>query len=337
MMKGLEPTLIKYNLEGEVIQKVNLPEVLDSVEWLYADEKGDYFAALLKTDILQIICLRANGMERIVVPIEKADAYKYSSVLKLTSLIAHHPSGGYWLLDPKQGALLSEKGEPLWTIPNNSGHFIQFTRQNYFEDGMIWQCGSNGLTSIKFTKKHFKVLFDKEEKSFRQIMRVNHHLFFSTEGAIYQQRNGITAKFLEKSSLSSIKESDTTAWFGRFKELWSLNVNTKKIEDYPVYQNEIWSLWLDTEQKLWFSEIGLHCFNTSTKQLEAVSYQGFEEILKSTVYYFHPISEQTAWLCTTTGLYELDTHNKKNSKTLLVRRKGGILLACGRPSAFVSR
>jgi signal transduction histidine kinase/DNA-binding response OmpR family regulator len=326
VMKGLEPTLLKYDFAGKLIQKVTLPDMQDEVKWLHTTPEGDYFAALTRTFELQIISPRTDGIVRIAVPLQTADAKAYFSRQKVTTHLTHNPLGGYWLLDPKQGVLLSEQGKPLWSIPNFSNYFTSFGAQNYFEDGIIWQCGNKGLTCIKLSKKHFKVLFETEEEGFRNIMRVGNRLFFSTRNRLYQKQNTETSVFLERSSLSGVAETDSTAWFGRFKELWSIHLHTKKIEQYDVDENELWSVWLDAERKLWFSENGAHCFNTRTKQIEAVSHQGFEELQKSTVYYFYPISKTRAWLCTTTGLYELDTRRKKILKRYWSGGKGEFYL-----------
>lgn len=305
-----QPVLVKRNPSGKVLQQIPLADATLPIKWFYDDAEGrSYFTFFSK--VSQGSCL---------VRIDKQGQRETRSVFGTfdqnylpPEIIAHAPAArGYWAVHRSRAVLFDENGAIRWELPADDYGFVGQGRLNYFEDDAVWQGSANGLYRIQYQPNRFRSLFeDHEARSFRGITRVGTRLFFIAHDRVYEKDADRTGVFLQAYALSNLAVSDSILWLGGSKRLLRVRVPDGDVKEYPIEENEIWSIWEDADNNLWYSETGVYFFDTVTGTSKAISDNGYDDLSKGPVYFFHPVSEDEVWLLTSTGLYVLDPRRQK--------------------------
>lgn len=302
--------LVRRDHSGKVLRQFPLAGASPPIKWLYNDEQGrSYFALYSLADESSCLMRTDPQGRQETLSVLGRPGKNYLP----PEIITHAPAArGIWAVHNTRAVLFDEEGGIRWELPPADHGYINQGRLNYFEANAIWQCGANGLHRIQYQPKRFKWLFeDQEARSFRGMARVGARLFFNAHDRVYEKEGDRTGIFLRAYSLASLAESDSLLWLAGPKRLLRINVPDGRVQEYPIVQNEIWSIWEDADKNLWYSENGVYFFDTATGTSKPLSCEGSDNLFRGSVYHFHPVSKDTVWLLSSTGLYVLDTRRQK--------------------------
>jgi signal transduction histidine kinase/DNA-binding response OmpR family regulator/ligand-binding sensor domain-containing protein len=296
--------LIKRDVKGQILQSISLNTVKGKLFWLHTDaQQYHYFAFKTKEGNTRVLSISTQGKQQIVLNLARTKDFFHPEVMAY-----HAAMDSYWCWSELGSALIDKRGQILWESTYDNLDF-DLGRQNYFEAGTIWQWTSKGFVQIQLNLKRFKTLLKDETKPIgvRGILGLGDKIWINAAPKVYQYQQDTVTVLMKTAALATACDSDHSFWLGGQKQLIRIDTITKAVEIFKTEQNEVWSIWKAPDQRLWLSEVGLHCFDPKTKETSRfIPPQGFEEINKATIYHFYPISAHRVWLLSTTGLYELD-------------------------------
>lgn len=279
--------------------------------WLKTDAAGNSFFSYISDNFspTHILKIAPDGTKKVVHQFIPNTGKNYFSV---TTLQYATVRGQYWAVNEKRAVLFAENWEELAQATNPENRFINQSRQNYFDADGLWQCSSNGLFRFSFKKNYFQTLFGEEELlSFRAIRRLGESLLFNSERGLREiDGEGRQKASPETRGLAATVTQNGEFWTGNFLNLYRIDRNGTRRE-YKMPFHEIWGIWADRRGNVWFSETGVKIFNPKNSSLRTIDYNGFEELAAATVYYFYEFSDKKIWLCSTSGLYEIDVPQEK--------------------------
>ena len=203
--------------------------------------------------------------------------------------------------------IIKTNGELLFlTKLENAQRFSRVI--GFDEKNMIYWVGDGkGFYQIELNKNHFKNhLANQNLFSFRDIIKHENQLIFSSySGTFFYNKQDKTYSTLNRNSVSSLIDNNNNLWIGANPDFLKYNFNTKEKEIYPVPNSrEIWSMYLDHQDRIWYSWSGLKSFDINTQEIKSVNYNEFTELETVPIYFIYKKEDGNFFLCSTIGLYE---------------------------------
>lgn len=173
------------------------------------------------------------------------------------------------------------------------------------DNQMIWLTSDRGFYQIEIKKNLFKQFL--KNQSFRGITKIDNDVYFNSALGVYKASESLSSfDTILDSGLSTLKDSENNLWVCTPLYLTKLNPKTKETKKYEFQKKEVWSLFEDKNGWIWYSHVGLNAFAPKAEQIHTVQYNEFEALKTSTVYHFSQKKDGNIWLCTTSGLYEMN-------------------------------
>lgn len=181
------------------------------------------------------------------------------------------------------------------------------------ESEIFWISGMNGgFYQLELKENKFNNFTFDNSIGFRGINKINGQLYFNNSKNVIKHDSKKTEYILDL-SLASVKDRNDHLWTSAYGKLFEYDPILKTSKQYPLtYKREIWSLYADRNNHIWYSKNGLHRFIPETGESVEVNYGDFEVLRSSMIYHFYEKENEEVLLCTTSGLYEW--HPKKGIK-----------------------
>ncbi|MEN0048457.1 MAG: ATP-binding protein [Bacteroidota bacterium] len=184
----------------------------------------------------------------------------------------------------------------------------------------IWLSGEFGLYQLKIEAQKFQRLLQSEEQAnnipTRGILQIGDTLLIGTDRSglrIITPNDELVLqlpvdKIGQRTSFVSLKDHQNQLW-GATDKLVKIDLKKQQFstienqEDRPV----IWALHEDHQDRIWIGRIGLDYYDPRDSLIRPFQqYNEFEALANSRIIDFIPRKDGLIWLCTNTGLYELD-------------------------------
>lgn len=178
--------------------------------------------------------------------------------------------------------------------------------QHFVENNMLWLCTYHGVKIIQIHPQRFHhILKGKEKKrSFRAISKVGNEMFFNSEEGVF--KGVVSPQKVLPMGLSNFVDDKGGLWVANAVTTFYYNPNNQQIKTYNLPLFDPWAIQQDPSGNIIISQTGLFYFNPTTQRLDTMPYGTFQELKKSTGYFFFSLKGNQYLLCTNTGLYEID-------------------------------
>ena len=239
-------------------------------------------------------------------------AFMYWKEGKKTPLISQYcqyssKENAYWYAVPDTFAILKLNGEILFKkkLPIRNMGFSFLDKNIAFVPYK-----TDGFIQLELQKKYFNnFLTGQAGGGFRGITKVKDKIYINSHSQSFtidtKTKKQKENKFI---ALTILQDKNEYLWGHKDKYLIKYDTNLKELASYDVNHNpntRTWAMYEDKNDLIWYSDIGLKSFNPKTKKLEKVIHNEFPEIEKGIVYHFYEKEDGNIFLCTTTGLYEM--------------------------------
>lgn len=176
------------------------------------------------------------------------------------------------------------------------------------ENDVFWIANANsGFYQLELKENYFRNYFFEETGGYRGITKINHQLYFNHQSGVSRfGENNFTSfsKILPK-GLASIADKTNNLWISDYNYLFRYNPVSKETKSYGIPKGiEVWAMYADEKNTIWFEQKGLYNLNPETGQIIETNYNKFEELKEHTIYHFYKKKNGNVLLCTTGGLYE---------------------------------
>ncbi len=174
-------------------------------------------------------------------------------------------------------------------------------------NAIYWVRDGQGFYQIELNENHFiNHLANQNLSSFRGISKYNDELIFgSYSGTFLYSQQYKTYSNLNHNSVSSLIDKDENLWLAINPNLVKYNLETQEETKYNLpASREVWSMYLDSQNRIWYSWNGLRSFDINTQKVEIVDYNEFEELEEAPIYHIYKKNNGNFFLCSTIGLYE---------------------------------
>ncbi|MFK7946916.1 MAG: ATP-binding protein [Saprospiraceae bacterium] len=171
----------------------------------------------------------------------------------------------------------------------------------------LWTNDSGQLSQIDLKQNHFINYTFPNASGFRGITPINNLLYFNHSNGILQlplDNSDDISTFSNIAGLSNLNYNDNLI-ASSYGALTKYNLITKEVITENIQERaNIWALYADNDNRIWYSENGIFNFNFEDKKIIEGEYNEFKELKNNTIYHFHKKENDHLWLCTTSGLYE---------------------------------
>lgn len=202
--------------------------------------------------------------------------------------------------------LFDTEGKPLYTNDK-----LDMEGKTIFcadvEREIFWVLGRDGgFYQLELKENKFQNLTFDNSIGFRGINRIGNQLYFNCSTGVFEyDKNKGKGENILPIGLATATDKNNHLWVSTYGGFWEYDPIAKTKELHAIdYLREIWALYVDSKNKIWYSKNGLHCFDPKTNKHTEVEYGGFEDLRTSMIYFFYEKKDGHILLCTTSGLYE---------------------------------
>lgn len=213
-----------------------------------------------------------------------------------------------WIAQLHKAWLINKSGKRLLAVTDSNFKKLVTHYRCFIEGNTIWQASSEGFYKIDIQTDYFTNILTNVT-GFRGIVKTENRLFFNSDAGVLPSNN--LQKAVVPKGLSSFIDKNNYLWTSNNNFLFHINPFNDTYTAFQIPIADPWSMHADTAGNIFLSEGGLVYFNPQTHLTQPIDYGEYEDLKKSIVYYFYPLSPHIRLLCTTSGLYEFDINTKK--------------------------